>query len=222
TVLTNRTPLDRAAYAFRATSRGIGNDCCSLPDVLATADFNRDGKVDIATIDATFNGISVLLADGPTVALPAIGVRALQVADVNADGNADLLYVGGQQSNTVVVYIGDGHGHFTPSATTAVIIPFLYPSIAIGDLNHDGRPDLVSVGADGDARQPVLQLLLGRGDGTFGLATRVILNTPRNVVTDVATLADVDRDGRLDVVLRSGQIWRGNGAGGVFGIPVNV
>ena len=36
------------------------------------------------------------------------------------------------------------------------------------------------------------------------------------------TLADVDRDGRLDVVLRSGQIWPGDGAGGVAAVPVDA
>jgi hypothetical protein len=66
------------------------------PDILSIADFNRDGKVDIATIDATFTGISVLFADGPIVFLPvASGVFALRVADFNADGTADLLYSSG-------------------------------------------------------------------------------------------------------------------------------
>ena len=170
TVLTNDTPLERAGYAFRATSRGTGNDCCGLPDILWTADFNRDGKVDIATIDATLNGISVFFADGPDVVLPvAAGVRALRLADVNADGNADLLYVSiGGTSATVGVFIGDGRGHFTSSATTAMMNPFVFPSIAVGDLNRDGRPNLVSVGADA-TRQPILQLLLGRGDSTVAI-----------------------------------------------------
>jgi hypothetical protein len=223
TVLTNDTPLERAGYAFRASSRGTGNSCCQLPDILWTADFNRDGKVDIATIDPTLNGISVFFADGPEVVLPvAAGVRALRVADVNADGKADLLYVSiGGPNATVGVFLGDGRGHFTSSATTAMMNPFVFPSIAVGDLNRDGRPDLVSVGADA-TRQPVLQLLTGRGDGTFRLASQVTPHTPANELSDVVTLADVNRDGRLDVVLRSGQIWLGNGAGGVAAVPVDA
>ncbi|HXI29917.1 MAG TPA: VCBS repeat-containing protein [Vicinamibacterales bacterium] len=225
TVLTNRTPLDRAGYAFSAASRGTGNECCasSFLNVLATADFNRDGKVDIATIEPNFNKIELMLyPHGIVLELPvATGVSAFRVADFNADGIADVLYVSiGGPSATVGVFIGDGQGHFTPSPTTAMINPFVSPSIVVGDLNRDGRPDLVSVGAEGDARQPVLQLLLGRGDGTFQIASQVALHTPRDVVTDVATLADVDRDGRLDVVMRSGQIWLGDGAGGVAAIPV--
>ena len=224
TVLTNDTPLERAAYAFRATSRGTGNNCCGLPDVLQTADFNRDGKIDIATIDATLNGISVFFQDGPDVVLPvAAGVRALRATDVNADGNADLLYVSiGGPNATVGVFVGDGRGDFTSSATTAMMNPFVFPSIAVGDLNRDGRPDLVSVGAEGTPRRPVLQLLSGRGDGTFRMVSQVALQTPANELSDVVALADVDRDGRLDVVLRSGQIWPGNGAGGVAAAPVEA
>jgi hypothetical protein len=65
-------------------------------------------------------------------------------------------------------------------------------------------------------------LLLGRGDGTFRLASQVTLQLPPGDRTDALTLADLDRDGRLDVVLRSGQIWRGDGAGGVAASPVNA
>ena len=224
TVLTNDTPLDRAGYAFRATSRGTGNDCCGLPDILWTADFNRDGKVDIATIDPTLNGISVFFADGPDVVLPvAAGVRALRVADVNADGNADLLYVSiGGPNATVGVFLGDGRGHFTSSATTAMMNPVRL-SIHRRRRSEPRRPARSRVRwRRGHARQPVLQLLSGRGDGTFRIASQVTLQTPANVAIDVVTLADVDRDGRLDVVLRSGQIWPGNGAGGVAAVPVDA
>ena len=117
--------------------------------------------------------------------------------------------------------LGDGRGHLTSSATTAIMNPFVFPSIAVGDLNRHGRPDLVSVGADA-TRQPVLQLLSGRGDGTFGITSQMALHTPANELSDVVTLADVDRDGRLDVVLRSGQIWPGNGAGGVAAVAVDA
>jgi hypothetical protein len=120
------------------------------------------------------------------------------------------------------VFLGDGHGHFTPSGTSSILVPIAYPSIAIGDLNRDGRLDLVSVGVEGETRQPVLQLLLGRGDGTFRLASQVTLHMPPDVLIDVLTLADVDRDGRLDVVLRPGQIWPGDGAGGVAAMPVDA
>lgn len=85
-----------------------------------------------------------------------------------------------------------------------------------------GNEDIVRGAAEGETRQPVLQLLLGRGDGTFRLASQVTLHMPPDVVIDVLTLTDVDRDGRLDVVLRSGQIWRGDGAGGVAALPVDA
>jgi hypothetical protein len=228
TVLSNRTFLVPAAYAFRPVAIGSAADVDPLGGAAWPADFNRDGRSDLATRGA--EGVVVLLTGGSSIPLPG---RLLAVDDFNGDGNPDLLC----EFAGLTTYLGDGRGAFVASPTTSWAG---LSSLAIGDVNRDGRPDLATVGSDAPGRN-VLQVGLGRGDGTFRPpAARVALP---DHATGLA-LADVNRDGQLDAVaLLSGfarglpneaRVWFGNGGGGLtesswatsfasrFGVAFNV
>jgi hypothetical protein len=228
TVLSNNTFFAPAAYALRHVTTGGATITAPFSDVVASADFNHDGRMDLATHGADFETVVILLTSGPAISLPVSGsLIALAVADVNGDGNSDVLYAAaGPDANAIGSYFGDGRGAFVkgPSASWIGVT-----SLAVGDVNRDGRPDLVSANRDLATGSWILQVGLGRGDGTFALSpTRVTLpDSPRGLA-----LADVNRDGQLDaVVLLSGiargqpmevRAWFGNGGGGLAATSWNA
>ena len=158
------------------------------PLFITTGDFNGDGKLDLATANAGNNTISVLLGNGDGTFgthadFPAGGPPvSLAVRDFNGDGKNDLavadggLICGGPAclpGTTLAVLLNNGDGTFQP----AVIYPAgaAAQSIAVGDFNHDGKPDL-AVANSGVISNPggvsvygrdTVSVLWGKGDGSF-------------------------------------------------------
>jgi hypothetical protein len=138
---------------------GTGNG----PTSVAVADFNHDGKVDLAVTDEVVGKVSILLGKGDGtfqshVDYPDDARGSVIVADFNQDGNADLAAL---NSAGVVVLLGNGDGSFQPPVTYAAGD---YPiSLGSKDFNGDGKPDLVVANPGSDT----VSILLGNGDGTF-------------------------------------------------------
>jgi hypothetical protein len=89
---------------------------------------------------------------------------SLAVGDFNDDGFPDIA-VSNEMSNTVSVFLNDGKGHFSNPIITPVQISALNVGpIAPGDLNEDGRTDLV-LGTIAGSQANIA--LLSNGDGTF-------------------------------------------------------
>ena len=97
--------------------------------------------------------------------------------------------------NTVCVLLGSGDGTF--AAKTGYPAGNGVNSVAIGDMNRDGKPDLVVANYDHWS----VSVLLGFGDGTF--ATKQ--DYPANCPTSLA-VADLNRDGRPDVVVTNARL----------------
>ena len=88
--------------------------------------------------------------------------HSMTVADLNGDRTADLVTANGG-SNDVSVLLGHGDGTFTAELRFVVGVGSRPQSVAVGDLNGDITPDLVTA----DGRFSAVTILLGRGDGTF-------------------------------------------------------
>jgi hypothetical protein len=160
---------------------------------LAAADFDGDGLTDLATEGCTTSGSGTLFllhATGTgkfTVAQQISNATDLQLAtaDVNGDGNADLVSAAGSK---VKVYPGVGNGTVgTPASYNNTFGSF---DIAMADLNVDGHPDIV--GASGGAPWS----MLNQGNGTFGAQ---IQSFDPSMFGIKLAVADFDGDGQDDI-----------------------
>ncbi len=125
---------------------------------------------------------------------------ALAAGDFDRDGRVDLAVVNGD-SATVSILSGTGSGSFVASRT--VRVPAHADSIAVSDLNGDGKQDLV-IGTTTHASGSIT-VLLGRGDGAFGVRHTYALGHGAGIRNAGAVLvADVNGDHRRDIVTARG------------------
>lgn len=89
----------------------------------------------------------------------------LAIADFNGDGKLDIA-ITDDYTQTLSVYLNDGTGKFGAPVQTTFTVPSIggFGALAVGDLNEDGKPDLI-VGPIAGLQYDVV--LLGNGDGTF-------------------------------------------------------
>lgn len=193
-------------------------------DGVAIADLNHDGKADLVVTNKDSNNVGVLLGKGDgtfqqvvTYDLAYGSCCSPVVADVNGDGKPDLVISSGF---TVSVLLGNGDGTFQPAVTTATGASGPLPgvgsqfplSVAVADVNGDGKPDLLVPNRNTTGPNGVL-LLLGNGDGTFQAA--MFYDSGGEWPEAVAT-ADVTRDGKSDLVVVNETTPNGGGNVGVL------
>lgn len=145
----------------------------STPRGLAIADFNHDGKLDIAVCGNGFPGsssgygVAVLLGNGngtfqaPVYYIAHKWPSSIAAVDMNRDGYPDLV-VTNDGSNDLTVLLNRGDGTFAPLANypTGGTTPY---GVAVSDFNGDGNPDVV-VANSGSGN---VSVLLGYGDGSL-------------------------------------------------------
>jgi uncharacterized protein (TIGR03437 family) len=191
----------------------------SVPGPLAAGDLNGDGKPDLA-VRRSAGAVSILLGNGDgTFQQPAEFSAAtsdaelpggqVTIADFNGDGRPDLA-VAGSTNGGFAILLGKGDGTFVQSFAGAGCGNFCsgapgYP-LGVGDLNGDGKLDIITAYGFGVRRGAVL---LGNGDGTFrelpgetfsdGGLFPLIGENPSVIV-----VADVNGDGKLDAVFGYG------------------
>jgi VCBS repeat protein/FG-GAP repeat protein len=120
------------------------------------------------------------------------------VGDFNRDGkldvavsNAGSIALPGNYGTTISILLGSGDGTFQPQVVYTVGSKPM--SIAVGDLNGDGKPDLAVACEHGG----VVSILLGKGDGSFQPAVEYAAGgSPVSVA-----LGDFNGDGKLDLAL---------------------
>jgi hypothetical protein len=190
-----------------------------VPEGLAAADLIGSGRPALvaALQNATGDGLVGISFNPPNMSNPVtfdsggFWASSVAIADLNGDGKLDIAVSnygcsGNCGPTTVGVLLGRGDGTFQP-VKTYKLGTSLATGVAIGDLNHDGKPDLV-VAAFGR-----IVVLLGKGDGTFGAAVSFpVLDFGFNSLA----LADMNGDGNLDVVACGDQsvvVFLGNGKG---------
>lgn len=180
----------------------------ALPNDVDVGDINNDGSVDIFTCSFSYGGTTQLfMNDGAGNFLPsrnlAIGPTGLQVegADVNNDGNLDLV----QSSGTGYVAVLMGHGDGTFVSAGAQNLGMSTTDIKVDDFNGDGKADLaVTSGSQ-------ISVFSGNGTTTFQPATSYSLANATRIQT-----GDVNGDARDDIVANNGSVLLGRGDGSFY------
>lgn len=180
------------------------------PSAIAVADVNNDGILDlgIASRDSDKEYVHIYLgndtvgfseAAGSPLAVSASAEfykPSLRLVDVNEDGKPDIVTANGRR-NTLEILFGNGRGGFSTGAVLKLSSQGQY-SFALGDVDGDGHVDVVTASTGGPNLGPG-SVVTKRGDGrgTFEEAAPA----PAAPGARVKTLADVNGDQRLDVVL---------------------
>jgi len=176
----------------------------SAPQNSYAADFNGDGKMDLAVLDA--NGLQVLLGNGTGALTPSFTYKLpnkqqtgyLLAADFNHDGKLDLAFSVTGSAGKIGILLGNGDGTFQKVVFTSALS---FPNqFAVADFNGDGNPDLVIQLVQGNS----VAVALGNGDGTFGAPMLNQVGSGGSPLGYVFT-GDFNGDGHTDILALGAQ-----------------
>ncbi len=219
--------------------RGLGGGAFAAPetiaafgdpvDSLAVGDFDADGRTDLAVTGLMedgsdfrqyaavalnsgggFSSLALQATLGPELAAADSprGAQLLAIADFDGDGFQDLA-VAGCRCGVLTIYPGDGAGGFAePFSTPSLPRP---QSMVAADFDADGRTDL-AVAARYSPERNTSRLMTLWGDASGAFAARRTVTLSRHA--SCLRAADLDGDGRLDLVAASNGIhWNSNAIG---------
>jgi hypothetical protein len=165
---------------------------------VVAADFDLDGRLDLAVCALIANKVAVLRSTGPLQYASPLWIdvgafpRALAVARLDGDALPDLV-VANQEGQSLSIVLNAGNGQFAPPQTLAL---GEFPTdVALADFNGDGALDVVT--ANGRAPSRSASILLGNGAGNFGAPLTLAAGAQAWSVD----VADVNGDTHADLVL---------------------
>ncbi len=186
--------LGNGAGGFAAPAViGVGKS----PNAIAMGDLNADTNPDFVVTNVESANLSILIGTGDgtfTVTAATAGTTPFgsAIGDLNRDGKADIVVTDATRRPGVVVLIGNGDGTFgaTPLRSSLPGV-FLPTSVAIGDLNRDGVPDVATANFGTND----VSVVHGIGNGLFVDRGRLNASTSPGAIV----IADLNADGLLDI-----------------------
>jgi hypothetical protein len=180
-----------------------------LPDdLIAAGDFRGTGRSDLVLAQSFGHLLTILpnngdgtFATAPTVSTGAPGDMLSPVATgvFTASGRQDIVVSGFDGNNTGLerILFNNGDGTFTTGPTISLGRPVIPGSVVVGDFTGNGHQDIAVTTFFGQ-----LDVILGNGDGTFQ-APITGFTTDSQHPLGLIVVGDFNRDGRLDIAMRS-------------------
>jgi VCBS repeat protein/centrosomal CEP192-like protein len=171
---------------------------------IAVADFNGDGKLDVALTNSVgpTNAVAIVLGNGdgtfqnpPLLYISGLLPAGVVTLDVNGDGKPDLAVAGGYGVTSyfsLTTLINRGDGSFA-NPVSFPVLQFPYSAVT-GDFNGDGKADIATTSFTPTGG---VSVLLGKGDGTF----QPHLDSPTGQSPTAIVAGDFNGDGKLDLVV---------------------
>jgi hypothetical protein len=194
-------PVAHAAGPTFKTRKDIPSGFTAVRSV-AVADFNGDGKPDLAVVGSSESRVAIFPGTGlgnfgspistqVQNTADATGLGSVIAGDFDEDGKQDLIVSRSDGNVTGFLLLGKGDGTFTQSPATVGNCS----SMTAVDLNSDSHLDLVCVG------NPLASVLIGDGKGNF--TQKNLVQFPNvslyGILSGVAT-GDFNRDDKLDLL----------------------
>ena len=196
---------------YEASFKGLPSDFLSR--AVVAADFNNDGISDVAALSEAPFSNKKYKPDGARVCFfkddgwNCVGVGnendvqglfgdKLVAGDVNHDGNMDIAVASLAMTKTLIVWLGDGKGGFKPF-NKGLPQEMFYFCVSLGDLNQDGRDDLVA-GISGKGRGCFvgLRAFLSQDEGFTDISDGL----PGSEGFQAVRICDVDKDGQVEII----------------------
>ena len=193
---------------------GKSSDVGASAVSVVTADFNGDGRRDLATLNVQSRNITVLLGTGDgsfgesfsfaTGMGPSYDPHALATGDWNHDGHSDLVALGecslpGVYCVTGQVSLLSGKGDGTFDSYRLFEAGSRSVTLVTGDFNGDNNFDVATNSTSDDGWSGGIVILLGKNDGSLAAQERFQVFEPRTAIT-----GDLNSDGRKDLIVGSG------------------
>jgi hypothetical protein len=167
----------------------------NFPAGVTVADFNGDGKLDLAVSNFSDNTVSILLGVragtfGAAVSYATgMSPAALASGDFNHDGKLDLA-VANENDHTLSILLGNGDGTFQPHTDYAA---GYYPiAVIAADFNGDQQADIAVL----DLYDSTVSVFINNGDGTFQPQTLITVGSTPTAMAS----ADFNGDGKIDLI----------------------